>query len=280
MSETRPELNDAKLLSSRSVEWEVLKETLQKPLTVFPMSFGILGALAMATIDPIFFLLLLGGLGLGTGTFVINYFFRSDVFAQKYLSRVYAELDIRRQRAREGLERDLAECAKFGGELGRRGQDQLPELTEKFKNFRYILSQKLNEGELTFARFLGAGEQVYLGTIDNLRDVINILKSIKAIGTEYQEQLARLEKVKRPSDVEQRELTALRERKELGDRQAANIRQILALNEEALTKIDLMAANLAGTRTARGEASVDLESALAELQELADRVHQYSVSEK
>jgi len=178
------------------------------------------------------------------------------------------------------IKRVLMECESMGGvgKQAARGREQYDEINSKFDLLREILGKKLNPGELTYVRYLGSAEQVYLNTLDNLRDLVNHSKGIAAIGSNYQKDLKRLQGVKNPTGAQKKQLSTLMERDALKRGQQKKVTELLTLNERALTKIDATIAAFAGTRTRGREADVDIETAIAELESLSAKVSKYAIS--
>jgi septal ring factor EnvC (AmiA/AmiB activator) len=145
-----------------------------------------------------------------------------------------------------------------------------------------MLQQKLNPTELTYGRYLGMAEQVYLGALDNLQNVANTLKMLTAIDLNYTKQ--RLQQLQNNggnnggnnSNHGAKEIASLQERIALHQKQTEKVTTLLAQNEEAMTKIDVTIAAIADMRTEDGQATLDIETAMNELQRLASKAKEYS----
>lgn len=154
--------------------------------------------------------------------------------------------------------------------------EQLRGLREKLGNLTDVVEQRLNQGELAFARYRGTAEQVYLSAVDNLHDVAAALTSVKSIDVDYIDRRER-ELEKSPTEAgADRELVTLAERRQLMEEQRAKVSELLASNEAAMTALSNTAAALANVRTQVGHASVDSGTALAELETLAARAGRYA----
>ena len=159
------------------------------------------------------------------------------------------------------------------------GSAQLKLLREKFDNLSEIMKRRLNAGEITYARYLGMAEQVYLSAIDNLNEVAVALRSISTIDPDYIEvRLHELYAGGQPSEDQEQEFTALQHRSSLFDQQKERVARLVAQNESAMTVLDKTATALAQTRTAKGQATMDAEAAIAELERLAGRAGDYAVT--
>lgn len=222
----------------------VLKGALAEPLVIYPIAAGVLAGFGMWIFSPFLWLIIVTGVTLGTAVviWVINITLRRDVYANIHLKYLFTAMEAQRQERIKLLQERFA---KAGTE---RGAGQFQRLNEKFEAFQSILSEKLNQGELTYSRYLGMAEQLYLGTLDNLYDLVNILQSIRALDKE--------------SDLTK----------------AQEIKQefLLGQNEQALATLDNAIVALTDMRTGESRANADLEMAMVELQRLSKRSALYN----
>ena len=195
---------------------------------------------------------------------------RSDAFVA-LLYRLSEKVRRSRLVQLEALDSDLR---GIGSE---QGIQQLRLLGEKLDTFTEVLKRRLNAGELTFARYLGTAEQVYLAAIDNLQDISVALTSVRTIDKKYIEsRLAELRAPGHAGDDRHRELASLEERKALLERQLGKVAKLFAKNESAMTALDNTASVLADTRMGREHASMETAQAMSELEALANRTHKYA----
>jgi hypothetical protein len=260
--------------SQSAVRRAVLRETAGHPASVYPAVLAVLGAVAVALFGwsgP----LLWGASGagcVGLASWLVNYFVRNKSFASGYLARAHRALE-ERTRARLGeLEREL-------GELGlERGVHQLEEFGAKLANLKEILGRVLDVNELTYGRYLGIAEQVYLSAIDNLHQAALSRQSIRTIDLAYVDaRLRELEKSAAPHDEAASEIESLRARRELHAEQLEKVEELLARNETAMTQMDMAAAAIAAIKTGPRSARVDFETAMGELTRLAETAQRYSL---
>jgi hypothetical protein len=267
----RPKLKN---LSQAAVSRAVLGTTAQKPYVLYPTAVGLLGTVAAVLLGPSPFLVgaaVLGG-AVGLGSWAFDYFLRRDHHASAYLRDLHRVLSNRRVSAIQTLNRELSEVGS------RQGLAQLGRLRQKYEAFEALLDKKLDAGELTHGRYLGIAEQVFLSGLDNLQRVAYTLGSIQAIDEEYVgHRIRALEVLAEPSNVQQGELESLRARLALKTSQREKVSRWLAQNERAMTQIDMTMAAIAAMDTVRGHASTDLETAMAELAELARRAPEYGL---
>ncbi|MHC4984287.1 MAG: hypothetical protein ACYTF6_14120 [Planctomycetota bacterium] len=159
------------------------------------------------------------------------------------------------------------------------GRAQLRLLRDKLESLTQVLKRRLDSGEMTYGRYLGMAQEVYGAALDNLHEVAVALRSISTIDPGYlRKRLGELERERQRSADHERELKALRDRGALLDDTNRRVAQLMAQNESALTVIDQTSAALAATRTEQGHATLDAETAMAELEQLAGRAGKYAAS--
>lgn len=198
---------------------------------------------------------------------------RSSSFAQR-LHEAPKALIAEQQERLDALAEDFA-LLGFA-----QGTAQLERLPEKLDNLAEVLKRRLNSGELTFHRYFGMAEQVYLSALDNLHEAAVALRSVSTINPErLQVQLAELGRANAADKDKARELDALNKRFALFEEQQQRAAALIAQNESAMTVLDKTAAALAETKTRKGHASMDAEAAMSELERLAKRAGSYAVTD-
>jgi hypothetical protein len=157
------------------------------------------------------------------------------------------------------------------------GVTQLKLLKRKFESMTAVLVQRLDAGELTYSRYLDTAEQVYLSAIDNLQEVAISLRSISTIdGQELEARLAELRKTGETERGSLMEIETLEQRRSLHARQVDKVAHLLVQNETAMTAIDHASGALADARMGKGHASIELNQALRDLDQLARRAQSYA----
>lgn len=264
----------------------VRKAARNNPMTTYPVVGGLLGGLVMllfgASPVPLVVTIVCGLVG--GGSWALNRFARSGALAAQYVKHLQGQLARHRESLLEELEKDLKEystCCAGMERYGEQGAEQFSQIKEKYDNLVGILERKLEPGELTYARYLGTAEQVYLAVLDNLRDAATLLQSVRTVDTAYiEERLVVLNKLERlsPSDKEEKETLA--SRRKLYEEQLEEVRTLLGKNEQAMTVIDATTVAIARIHTVRGEATVDMEAARVALAALAARAGTYSINNR
>ena len=271
-NESLPTLND---FSSHAVKKAVRSESLLHPLSLYASSVGLLSGLGWFLFEmPILAIGMGGLLGVGVGTITINMFFRGDAIARKYIDTLSGRFAREREIILQSLSSDLEQCMHIKGaeQYTEQAQQQYVFIEEKYSTFRTMLDKKLNRGELTYARFLGAAEQVYLGGLDTLRRIVVLLQSVSTIDRDYiAERVAELRQLEKIEPADKREFQTLKERLALLQQQLKQVNQLLTDNEESMTVMNQTIATVAQMQTGSGLASMDLETAMENLQELAKR---------
>ena len=150
---------------------------------------------------------------------------------------------------------------------------QLEAIGEKRDNLTSILDERLDAGELTYARYQSTAQQVYLAVISNLREVAIAKKSVSTINPDYID--ARLAELQAEGEGDtETEISSLEDRRALATAQDAKATYLLAQNESAMTLLDRTATALADAPI--GIAPQDAEAAMEALKELADRAGKYA----
>lgn len=263
-------------LSKRAVDRAVLNGALQHPAVVYPAAAGVLGGLgaALLTASPALVTGAVVGGGIALVSLGVNFLWRRQYFASRYLESahkavveyreaVLAELtkDLRAQNANEAL----AQLERFG---------------EKIRAFEDVLDDKLARHEITFGRFMGIAEQVYLSGIDNLREVAVARKGIASIDEPYiRKRIKGLEAVTSRSESQQAELAGLNKQLDVRRQNAVKIEKCLAQNEQALAQLDVALAAVGDMKTGSSHSAIGMETAMSDLQQIASRAGAYSTQQ-
>ncbi|MBN1798687.1 MAG: hypothetical protein JW822_08920 [Spirochaetales bacterium] len=267
--------------SQKSVNKAVLGDIFQNPVSTYITALAgiFLFANIMILGIPALLYATIGAVVLGIGSFFVNLFFRKEHFASKYLNHINTQMEIQQQKILINLKRDLAKyrCIKGLENYSEQAVKQFEKIQKKFSSFKRLLSEKYDAKELTYARYFGTAEQVYLSTLDNLTDIMNTLESVSTIDLNYvDERFTYLKSLTVLEEADKREIETLNKRTELRKQQLEKINELLTLNEEAMTQIDLSLATISEAKTKLGRASMDMETARQELQELIRRTKKYS----
>lgn len=257
--------------SRRSITKQVAAATAQKPYVLYPLAAGLLGGLSALLLGTPLLPALVGG-GIGIAAWILDNTLRREHHANDYVHKLHELLALRTQASLTSLQAELEEVGEVAG------RDQLQRLKRKYEAFDNLLRRKLNPAELTFGRYLGMAEQLYLGGLDNLASIANIRRGLNVINVAHIEQRAEhLASDGHIDEVGRQELEALSRRKALMERQAASITALLAQNEVAMTKLDEVMAAIASLNLGDRRASMDIEQAMLELESLARRSSEYEV---
>lgn len=265
--------------SQGTLRRQVLRQGLTHWLTLYPPALGLpLGFAAYLFNTPLLYLAALGGIALGMGSAIINIFFRGDALSSRYLQELAGQFREQERQALEELRRDLEQMRTVSGAeyYAEQAIEQLARLQAKVDNLRRLLTEKFQQGELSYGRFLGAAEQVQMGGFDNLRQIVSLLHSIGGIDLDYIEKCLRpLAKLVDLPEADRKERETLLRRRQLRISQLEQVNELLAANEEAMTAIQETAAAVAAMSTNSPLAKGDLETAIAQLQQVAARAKHY-----
>ncbi len=268
--------------SRGSVKKRVLEKIMTNPATLYGTVIGAVGGLGFLLLDPMLIIpavtLLLagGGLAVGAGSFIVNFFLRGETMESRYIEELREKLQNARRRVRDTIRQDLEALGdKISGAEGiaDQGADQMRLAKEKNDALDTLLKQKLSADELTFARFMGTAEQLYFSVLDNVRRVTDLLRSVESIDlARIEKRLREISKHKTPNGDDGKEKVALEGQKNLRQEQLDRIGTLLRENEEALTQFDRTTAAVASMETSKArDASVGLETVMEDLQRLVNR---------
>lgn len=258
-------------LSTRAVKKAVIKNSLQHPLVLYSSVAGLLAAVSGVIFNfglaP--FIITAGGALTAFGSWLFEFYARQDKHSLSYINGIVDAMNREREQKIAKLSSDLrtVNCPD--------GIKQLELLSGKYRNFAEILASKLTPEEMTYHRYLGIAEQVYLAILDNLDKVFLALKSISAVDPEHV--TLRLQKLAQ-LDTQQvaAEKETLSRRLTLRQQQLDQAAELILANEQALTELDHVSAKIADVQMNKGRADLDLDIAMQELRRLADRTDHYA----
>ncbi|WP_419811383.1 hypothetical protein [Bacterioplanoides sp.] len=252
-------------LSPSAIKKAVVSEAIQSPLTVYPIAISVISGVYSLAIYPGAVALGLLGVGAvaGIGSWAWQSIVKADDLANDFVNTYRAELVERRDQALSNLGKDLAEIGLDEG----LGQIQL--FKDKYDNFANVLDKQLEQGELTYNRYLSIAEQVFLGGLDNLDAASLAVHSVSAIDVKRIDgELAKTDNTVKVAE--------LKSRKNMYIKQMDRVAELLLENEKALTQLDEVTTRIASVNTQQGRAQVALEDAMEELQHLITRAETYS----
>jgi hypothetical protein len=258
--------------SPRAVSRAVFNQTLQKPHVLYPTAVGILGGVACLLLGPatLFIAPAIAGAALGAGGWAYELLFKRDQLARDYMQSLHQALAGRVDETMRVLNQELRQL-KFDP-----GVAQIDLLRDKYAAFAELLRRKLDPTEMTFTRYLGMGEQVFLGGLDNLARISDALKGFET--NDAGEIRARIRQLKDDgidSHAQDQEEAALNARLTLMAQQQEKVFGWLAENEAAMTVLDRVMAGVAEMNTVQS-ATMKMEDSMKELAALAARARNYS----
>jgi hypothetical protein len=275
-----PQISD---FSRKAIQRAVLKAGLTHWLTLYPPALGLPCGLAGALFNsPLLYLLALSAFVLAAGNAIVNIFFRHDRIAGHYIEEMNRALKAHQQTVIESLYQDLQACSSIKGarQYVSQGIEQFRRIQEKYNNVQSLVERKLIKGELTFSRFVGAAEQVYLSGLDNLKQAAAILQSAGSIDPVYiGGRLRQLEKIKHLLETDRKEMETLKRRLKLREEQLDRVNDLLTRNEEAMTQMEETTAAIATMQTDGKFSVTDFETAIRQLHEVAERAQAYNTTQ-
>lgn len=259
----------------------VLSRTLQHPLTLYPTAVGLLGAVGIGLFGPVTVAVAaaVAGLSLGLGHLATQVLVRPDSVAAQHFRELHERLSAQRAELLTDLESRLKKAAAIEGckSHGDQALKQLKMVCKRFETMQTLLASKFEPTELTYSRYFVAGEQAFLAVLDTLDGIVARLQSACAIDPRYYDErvnAARRQKAMKPADEE--ELRTLQDRMTLRDSQLDTVNTLLSFNENAITEFDRVNAAIAEVKGVKSQTGVDLDSAMRELETLAQRARKLS----
>lgn len=264
-----------------SMKRVVLSRTLQHPLTLYPTAVGVLGAVGIGLFGPVTVAVAaaVAGLGLGLGHLATQVLVRPDSVAAQHFRELHEQLSARRAATLTDLEARLRKAASLEGARVHADQalKQFNMVRRRFDTMQELLASKFEPTELTYSRYYVAGEQAFLSVLDTLDGVVSRMHSAGAIEPGYyNERVNAIKRQKTLAPADKEELRTIEERMKLRDSQLDAVNTLLTFNENAITEFDKVNAAIAEVRGAKAQTSVDLESAMRELELLAHRAKKLS----
>ncbi len=260
--------------SKKAISKAIMKNSIQHPLVLYPGAVGILGGAAALLLGPTVIPIAAAAAGgiVSIGALLTNFTLRKEQITNDYVQSLHEQLSQSREKSLSELKSKLEQARS------KQGLDQLERLQEKFELLESILSEKLNPGEISFNRYLGIAEQVFLSVIDNLSEVTTRINSIQAIDIDFlNSKMLELDRQKNIDEHQRLEMESYSKRHRIYNEQQKTIKQLFAQNESAMTVIDETTAALSGITTRKGMSTLDLETAMQELSQLASRADAYSI---
>ena len=261
-------------LSKKAVDWAVLSGSLQHPAVVYPAAAGVIGGIGAAVIaaSPMMLTGAVVGGGIALLSLGVNCVLRRNYFATRYLESAHTAVVAYREAVLEELVTDLKE------HKATEALAQLDRFGEKIRAFEDVLDDKLDRQEITFGRFMGIAEQVYLSGIDNLRQVAVARKSVAPVADEQyiSRRIKFLESQASPSAAQKAELAGLKQQLDVRRQTLAQAEDCLAQNEQALAQLDVALAAVGKMKTGSSQSNVGMETAMSDLQQIARRAGAYS----
>jgi hypothetical protein len=158
-------------------------------------------------------------------------------------------------------------------------RDQFDGANGKYVNFRTLLSSKFAPTELTFARYMKSADQVHLSMLDGIQNATTILTGLRTIDIDQiRAQVRQLKRADAPDDAQVKELQTLEHRLQLREDELASLRELLSTNEQSMTTLTMAGTALTKLQTSANRTALDADTAMRELEELAERAQNYSIA--
>lgn len=203
---------------------------------------------------------------------VYNFFIIGDNFKKEYVRKLHDILAKQTMWKLVELKRDLLEMKLS------HGAKQLDQFRQKFDILVEVLKTKFDEGQLTYSRYYGIAQQVYLSGLDNLSDMILAQKTMKSIDLNYiNNRLSELNKENSENMSIKKEIDALSRSIKSYEDQQEKVKKMISDNELALTQMDEATISISEIQRSKDRKSqTDMENSMKALAEMAQRSYLYS----
>ncbi len=232
-------------LARAAVDRAVLRQTCTDPLTLGACAVGVgAGALALALGGALAWGVAAVSLVTGGGAFCVNHFLRRARYVRRHVEAIAARRERERLQSLGRLRATLFDLAEVDGpaaSLAAQGLEQYQALRAQHEAFPALLERKLNVGELTWLRYVGAVDAAYEAVVANLSGIVDRLGIV-----------SRAASSQRPDDH-------------------AAVEALLAENANALAALADVASAIAGMRDLDADPERELEPVIGDLEHLARR---------
>ena len=270
--------------SQGSIKKQVTEYIISHPFAWYPLTFGIVGLMAvfLNIFGGVLLYIAIGLCGVGIIGWLVKFLQRESA-ESRIINQLTEQLEKQKISVVNRLRSKLNEFNKIESLklYSEQAETQFGKVKKKFESFKEMLGEKLNPTSLAYGRFFGTVEQVYLVVLDRLEAVVRSLETMNSIDPEYVEKrMNHLNSLGNPENADIREVETLKTRLELRETNRIKANELLTENEVDMTRIDQTMSEIADARTIEGRATVDMEFAREELVKLTERIKDISVGGK
>lgn len=236
---------------------------LQHPLNSYPTMLGAIGGAFYFLIEPIMVVGIAGAAlaTIGIGSLIVNGFIRRDAFALEAMQKINAKLE------RDRIKNMGILSSKLDSELTRQ---QLERIQDKFSTFRDVLNERFQKGTITYNRFLSTAQEIFKLSVKRIEEIHLKEKQIAGIDCKGAEKrLRQLNKEDESDPTVVSEKASLQSRIDIKGKNEQRIKEILASNEQAITKFDIVMDQMSENECSEQELSFLME----ELESVSKAIH-------
>lgn len=236
---------------------------LQHPLNSYPTMLGAIGGAFYFLIEPIMVVGIAGATlaTIGIGSLIVNGFIRRDAFALEAMQKINAKLE------RDRIKNMGILSSKLDSELTRQ---QLERIQDKFSTFRDVLNERFQKGTITYNRFLSTAQEIFKLSVKRIEEIHLKEKQIAGIDCKGAEKrLRQLNKEDESDPTVVSEKASLQSRIDIKGKNEQRIKEILASNEQAITKFDIVMDQMSENECSEQELSFLME----ELESVSKAIH-------
>jgi len=217
------------------------------------------------------FLVILSTFGFSAISWVYNMFISAGNFEKSYVKNLQDKIREQTKVKQLTLKVNLLQYDCLNG------AEQLVQFQTKFDILVDIIKSKFDETQLTYNRYYGIVQEVFLSGIDNLSDVVVAYVTLTSIDVSYiKKRLKKLKNDKTDNLIVKKELTALQNSLKSFEHQQQKIKSLLSENAVALGQLDETVVAISEiSRIKDKDSQVDMEDSMRQLQQLTKRTKLY-----
>lgn len=227
--------NDNELtLSSNEVKSESTKLALMSNSSMLPTVLGACGTPILFVMEQMMVMYAsIGVLSMGLIMMIVNTTLRKSTFENIYVTRRNKQIEKDLKKKRERLRKTLNSSS---------AKEQITAFENKYNHFTSSLSNELSPESYSYQRLLGAFDQVFQVGLDKIEKVWNYEKNQATIDQvrilKEMHPLRQKESSGTLNSVEQEKLNTLQASLDLRESYNTKIDEIIAQNEQALSKMN------------------------------------------
>lgn len=245
----------------------VLKEASTNEVFMYPAALGVVGLGGVFLLDVylvLFIILAVGGIGVGGGKWLLDYFVKRHAIIQGYYHQRRVALEKETAAKLKGLKNALV------GLEQERAAKQVDYLTSGMDRLKEKLIKKFGKDSSEYDQFMMEAQRTYLAALYNLNLIVSSLKDVRSMIC-VKDSEDRIAELKRERDRDNLEEIALQQ-SQIDKYHAVEERakELVTKVEACITALIETTTSLETFRTTRKEMEIDARKSIERLTNVAD----------